>query len=82
MSGIGQALRLQPAGPAAGQRASGSLVLYDAEGTHSGLRWAVVAVQPRNTAQPLVTDVVPQPDVLFRNAPPSPLAPPEIPPQQ
>ena len=60
----------------------GLLVLYDAEGTHSGLRWAVVAVQPRNTAQPLVTEVVAQPDVLFRDAPPSPLAPPDAPGQQ
>ena len=42
-----------PDGLPRGKGRPGFLVLYDAEGTHSGLRWSVAAEQPRNAAQPL-----------------------------
>jgi hypothetical protein len=62
-----------PQGVPRGQGRPGLLVLYDAEPTHSGLRWGVAAEPPRNTAQPLVTQVVAEPELMFHDVPPSPL---------
>jgi hypothetical protein len=63
----------EPRGIPRGQGRPGYLVLFDAEPSHSGMRWAVSAEEPRNKAQPLVTHVVAEAEVLFHdNAPPAP----------
>ena len=43
----------------------GVLVLYDAAPSHSGMRWAVAVDEPTRPGQPLVTKVVPEPEVVF-----------------
>ena len=59
-----------PKGLPRGGGKPGVMILYDAEPSHSGLRWAVTAKEPKNTAQPLVTEVVAEKELTFHDAPP------------
>jgi hypothetical protein len=58
----------------------GFLIIYDSQPTHGGRRWGVAAEEPKNTAQPLVTHVVMEPETTFRAAPqPTPNTTPPVP---
>ena len=46
----------------------GVLVLYDAEPSHSGMRWAVAVEEPK-PGQPLIPHVVAEPEATFRAGP-------------
>ena len=69
----GQPYVYDPQGRPRGKGRPGLMVMYDAAPTHSGMRWAVAAEQPRNAAQPLITHVVAEQELLFHDLPPSPL---------
>jgi hypothetical protein len=44
----------------------GFILISDAEPSHLGLRWAISVEEPRNTAEPLITRVVAEPESLFQ----------------
>jgi hypothetical protein len=56
-----------PAGLPRGGGKEGLMILYDPEPSHSGLRWAVTAKEPKTTGQPLITDVVVEKELTFRD---------------
>ena len=44
----------------------GVILISDPEPSHLGLRWAISVEEPRNTAEPLITRVVAEPESLFQ----------------
>ena len=62
----GQPYIYNPHGLPRGEK-PGFLILYDAQPSHSGLRWAVMVEPPKNPSEPLVPKVVAEPEILFQD---------------